>query len=236
MTTEEITMKIQAGENCYEELWNRVLGFIIKQADAYRRYFPDRIIGIDDLVQAGYLALVDAVNGYDPQAGGTFLTALSFHLRKVWREMYGLRGKKDALDDCDSLDEPLTDGGETTRLDLLPDDRAALAFEESEDVIFRGQLRAFLEKALDAAPHGDIVRRQYFQGQTGKEIAAELGVSASRVGQYAAECKRFLRRGPFTNGLLSFDFYHGTGLQSWKENGTSIEERYVLLREQHKVN
>ena len=232
MTNEELTLQIQAGENrYYEELWDGVKGFVITQASAYRRYFPDSTIDLDDLAQGGYLALVDAVRGFDPQAGGTFLTVLSYHLRKVWRDMYGLRGKRDALNDCISLDEPLSDDGDTTRLDLLPDDRAELAFEESEDQIFREQLRAFLDKALDAAPHGDVIRRRYFQGQTGKAIAAELGVSVSRVGQYEQEARRYLRHGPFTRELRSFDLYHGNGLKAWKESGTSLPEKILLEKE-----
>ena len=229
MTTEEIVLSIQAGENCYEELWERVKRFIYKRAFSYSLFFSDSTIEIDDLAQGGYLALVEAIGKYDPEAGG-FLTLLHFYLRKTWREMYGLRGRKDALDNAISFDAPIDDDEETPMLDTIPDPAAAVAFAETDEQIYRDELRAFLEKALDAAPHGDVMRRKYFQGQTGKQIADDMGVSVSCVHQYERDARRYLRQGPYTRGLLSFDFYHGTGLQSWKDNG-SIQERYLLFKE-----
>lgn len=231
MTNEELTTRIQAGENRYEELWLRVKGFIYKQAFSYSRFFPDSTLELDDLAQAGYLALCAAVKKFDPDAGGSFLYLLKLNLRRIWREMYGLRGKKEPLDDALSLDEPVDDDGEIPRGDTISDPKAAAAFEDKGEALFRDELREYLEKALDAAPHGDIMRRRYFQGQTGPEIAVDLGVSPSCVYQYEMAAKSYLRRGPFTRGLRSFDFYHGAGLQSWKDTGTSIEEKYLLLRE-----
>lgn len=232
---EELVLRIQSGEDLYAELWERVRRFVRKQAKAYIRYFPDSIIDLDDLVQGGYLALVDAVGAYDP-AGGTFLSLLMFYLKRVWREMYGLRGRREVLDNAVSLDEPIDDDGDATRLDLLPDDRAEQAFVDVEDDVYRDQLRAALEKALDAAPHGDVVRRRYFQGQTGKEIASELGVSVSRVGQCESECKRYLRHGPYTRELQQFldantNFYMQVGPDSFNRTHTSAVETLVLRRE-----
>ena len=69
MSNEELAMAIQRGENRYEELWEQVRRFVCQQANAYRLYFPVSTIDTDDLIQAGYLAFVDAVQVYDPDAG-----------------------------------------------------------------------------------------------------------------------------------------------------------------------
>lgn len=236
MSNEELAMAIQRGENRYEELWEQVRRFVCQQANAYRLYFPVSTIDTDDLIQAGYLAFVDAVQVYDPDAG-RFLTLLGFYLRKRWRELYGLRGRRELLDNAVSLDEPIDEDGETTRLDLLPDERAELAFTNAEDDVFRTQLRAVLDKALDAAPYGDIVRRR-LQGHSQAQIAADLGCSCSRVGQYERTCRRYLRSGPHSRALREFaegfDFYRGTGLRAWKRTGETIQEKYLLRQERVK--
>ncbi len=238
MSSEAIALEIQAGENHYEELWNRVKGFIYKQAFSYCRYFPDSIIEADDLAQAGYLALCDAVKSFEPDRG-SFLSLLRYKLINAWRTMYGLRGKTDPLNDAAadddfrkafSLDMPISDDDERSWLDSVQDPAAEDAFTGKDEQIFQSELRACLEKALDAAPHGDVIRRRYFNGETGKQIAESMGVSPQRVQQYEQDAKRYLRRGPYTRELRSFDFYHGTGFQSWKDTGMSIEERYVLQR------
>lgn len=232
MTIEELTMKIQAGETeLYSELWERVRRFVYDRARVYQRFFPDSVIETDDLGQAGYLALVEAVGTYDPEAGAGLLTHLKNYLRKTWRPLYGLRGKPDALEHSVSLDEELDDEGDTTRLDLIPDPSAEKALDQAEEGIFIDELRAALDRALDQAPHGDIIRRRYFQGQTQQEISEDLGCSPSAVYQRERSALRYLRSGPFTRELRSFDIYHGTGLQSWRNTQASVEERYVLWKE-----
>ena len=145
--------------------------------------------------------------------------------------MYGLRGGRDPLDNAVSLDEPLTEDDDTTLLDVTSDPAAELAFDQADGEIFIDELRAALEKALDKAPHGDVIRRRYFQGQTQKEIAEELRCSPSAIHQRERAAIRYLRSGPFTRELRSFDYYHGTGLQSWKTNQASVEELYILSQE-----
>lgn len=232
MTNEEIALKIQAGDaSQYVELWDRVRLFVCKQANRYIRFFPDSTIEVDDLTQAAYLALVEAVKTFDPDAGAGLLHHLSYYLRKTWRTMYGLRGGRDPLDDAVSLDDPLSEDDDTTLLDVTSDPAAELAFDQADGEIFIDELRAALERALDKAPHGDIVRRRYFQGQTQREIAEDLRCSPSAVHQRERAAIRYLRSGPFTRELRSFDYYHGTGLQSWKNNRASVEERFVIEQE-----
>ncbi len=63
-----------------------------------------------------------------------------------------------------SLDSPLGDDEECTRGDLLPDSRAALAFEDAESRVWNKQLHDALEQCLDdlKKKQAKAVRETYF--------------------------------------------------------------------------
>lgn len=72
MTNEQLAERIKAGEDTAENmlrLWGQTKGFICAMA---RRYAGS--VEREDLEQEGYLALYDAVKGYDPATGCRFLT------------------------------------------------------------------------------------------------------------------------------------------------------------------
>ena len=72
MTNEQLAMKIKAGEDVADnmaQLYEQTRTFIHAIAWKYRGRAE-----LDDLEQEGYLALYDAIDGYDPAAGCLFLT------------------------------------------------------------------------------------------------------------------------------------------------------------------
>lgn len=72
MTNEQLVMKIKAGEDVADnmaQLYEQTRAFIHAIAWKYRGRAE-----LDDLEQEGYLALYDAIDGYDPAAGCLFLT------------------------------------------------------------------------------------------------------------------------------------------------------------------
>lgn len=73
VTNEELAARIRAGENISQNmavLYGRVKGFIHSVAWKYR----GQGVEPEDLAQEGFLALYDAVEGYDPGQGAGFLT------------------------------------------------------------------------------------------------------------------------------------------------------------------
>lgn len=79
MTNEELVMKIKAGENVkqnMEQLHEQTRRFIRKIAWKYKQ--DDEF---EDLLQEGFLALYDAVEGYDPEAGLSFIGYVALHLK-----------------------------------------------------------------------------------------------------------------------------------------------------------
>lgn len=80
MTNEQLVLRIKAGENIGQnmaQLYEQVKRDIHATALRCRGYAD-----IDDLDQEGYLALYDAVDGYDPTVGCLFLTYARYWMRQ----------------------------------------------------------------------------------------------------------------------------------------------------------
>lgn len=80
MTNEQLVIRIKAGENVAENmeaLYLQVKNFIHGTALRYQGQAE-----LDDLEQEGYLALYDAVDGYDPASGCLFLTYARHWIRQ----------------------------------------------------------------------------------------------------------------------------------------------------------
>ncbi len=83
MSNEELVKDIRDGIRPKEnigQLYKQNLGFIYKIAKKYAAYAE-----MDDLMQEGFLALVDAVDQYDPEREARFSTYLHFRLRAWFR-------------------------------------------------------------------------------------------------------------------------------------------------------
>ena len=124
MINEELVMLIKGGDDgCCPQLWEQVRRLIVMQAKRY--YFKcEKYNGTDveDLVQSGYFAILRAIQYYEPEKGFKFLTFLDKTLLNSFREATGLRtSKRDALNFSTSLDEPVSEDGSSTLLDLLGD-------------------------------------------------------------------------------------------------------------------
>lgn len=79
-TNEELVIKIKAGGDTADNmlrLYDQVKAFIHTIAWKYRAYGE-----LEDLEQEGYLALYDAVDGYDPATGSKFITYAGFWIKQ----------------------------------------------------------------------------------------------------------------------------------------------------------
>lgn len=90
MTNEQLVIRIKAGEDVadhMEQLYNQTRRFI--HAIAWR--FRD-IGELEDLEQEGYLALYDAIDGYDPDHGVKFLTYAEYWIRQRMQRYLQMNG------------------------------------------------------------------------------------------------------------------------------------------------
>lgn len=80
MTNEELVARIQVGADAPKhmlQLWEQTKAFIHMVALRYQGYAD-----LEDLEQEGYLALYDAVDGYNPDKGCKFLTYAGYWMRR----------------------------------------------------------------------------------------------------------------------------------------------------------
>ena len=137
---------------------------------------------LEDYIQVAFLALLDALESWDP-AAGAFLTWYSLKLKGAFTEAAGMRTQRDKRDPIHhalSLDAPLTDSDEDLTLaDTIEDPYAAAAVEAVAELDYRQRRRQALAKALD--------------GLTVDQTASRMG--ATRATARAAEQKglRLLR-------------------------------------------
>lgn len=86
MTNEELAVRIKAGLDVTEnmlDLWQQNKRFIYKIAKKYSGHAE-----LEDLEQEGYLALYDAVDGFDPSKGVRFLTYASYWISNTAYRRY----------------------------------------------------------------------------------------------------------------------------------------------------
>lgn len=171
MTNEEFAEKFQAGErDQLIPLWDQVRRFAYQQA---RRWAVAGRGGAtaEDLVQEGFVALLDALERWRPDAG-PFLSMYALRLKQAFTLATGQRTQRDRLDplqDSISLDAPMLDseGDPLYLADVIPDRRAE---EELEGVWERdaaAQRNEAVRQALDTLPTDQrrAVVLRYWWGQ-----------------------------------------------------------------------
>lgn len=133
VTNEELAALIQAGDrDRLMELWQQVRRMVYKQAARLPGWGGATT---EDLIQAGFIAMLLAVDSYDP-AKAKFSTYLFQWLRAEFSAAAGQHTKLARLDpihNAVSLDQPLEDEEDATLSDFISDP-AATAEMESMDV------------------------------------------------------------------------------------------------------
>lgn len=239
MTNEELAARIQAGEiGRSGELWAQVERFIFQQAAKlyYARHECCDAAGatLDDLIQAGFLALMDAVKAFDPGRGYKLLAWIKYPLKNRWRELLGLRGqRRDPLNHAGSLDRPLSDDDpDSTVIDTIPSQEAQERLEEAEDTVWREQVRGTLDHCMTRIDprQAEVIRGRYYQGDTLSVIGSRMGASIGWVQQLERKGMRRLRGFQELQGLrdnvISRHGYN-SGLSAFRSRQASSVELTV---------
>lgn len=159
---------VQDGKEDILVLWLACRQYVIQQARRWYRAFEGRRgVALEDLEQAGFLALAKAVETWKPESSA-FSTWLTFHLKSAFAAAYRVRTNhelKDPLNDATSLDVPPAGADEDCILrDIIPDVAAARAFEAVEQQELCGAVQNALAKLPEeqqAAIYGE-----FWQGKT----------------------------------------------------------------------
>ena len=241
MTNEELVYLIQQGNtDKIIELWQQTKKLISLKARQYldnTNFSPDFL---EDLEQAGYIALVNAVASYHKKEY-KFNTFLSYHLQNAFREALGIRTEKqekDPIHNAAGIDAPLTDKeGESFSLaDIIGADDPEL--EGAEDRLEREELREILLEEISRLPEkeADSITKHFFHGLTFNEIGKQEGVSGVMIRQRQQQGIRKIRRRAGRSGLDEFledltPYYKGGSVDIYNRTQTSAVEAAVMKRE-----
>ncbi len=202
MTNEELAVRIKNGEvDKIELLWNQVKMYIAKEARKWHLIWEGKNGStVDDLIQAGYFALLKAIVYYSPDnaKGGSFLTALTFYIHGEFIKIVGGdsdKARSNVLDNAFSLDTPLSDDSEDSFIDLVEDADAVQPFIKVEDEQAHEHLCQILyPRIADLTPQQqEIVYMYFWLNMTYAEIGRQYGVSRQRVHQMIEKTLNKLR-------------------------------------------
>lgn len=178
------------------ELWEAVRRFVSQEAYKYlQRGENSARVEYDDLMQSGFLAMLDAVRIYDPERESNFLTVMKWAIKSRFAEAGGHRSsKRDPLFSSDSLDiSAYKDDPESESAgDMIADPCSEYAFIMVEYEDFREYCNKLIFAALELLTPSQraLIIRHYFGRQTLESIGrGEL------ARQNVSSCiKRGLRR------------------------------------------
>jgi len=222
MSTSELAVLAKTDKAYLETLWLAVYRLIILWARRY--YRVNHLYDTEDLIQAGFLALNDAFQTYNPQRAA-FTTHLRFYVRRRFNEVAG------RLETC-SLDEPL---GEVCRLDFLADKEAHFAYDGIIGNLDNRQAYDTIIAEMEKLPleQRQAITLHICEGRTMQDTAAAMGCTASRARQHEHNGLRKLRSFKEVR-LISLDFQH-VPLRRFKQTHTSAVEEMILWHERQGV-
>lgn len=152
---------------------------------------------VEDLTQAGFIAVLRAVDSYDPTKA-KFSTHLFQLLRAELTAATGQHTKLSRLDPLQnalSLDAPLDVDEDATLADFIPDPAAEAEITAIDEQDRQVRLHAELEIALSSLADEEqrTIHARYYQGKTLDAIAVAEGVSKVTVSRREQNALRRLR-------------------------------------------
>lgn len=161
MTNEELVKLIQDGQAEYiPQLWDQVYRFICLLAKKRLIGEADHIKQLeDDLVNESYFSFLEAIDGYKPDGGASFLTYLTYCLKNSFNRVLGLRTSKDKrniMHHAVSLDTPIEGTEDLTLQDMIIDHLAEEDYRFIEDDAFWQDVHMLLEETILSVTSGRI--------------------------------------------------------------------------------
>lgn len=244
MSNEELVKLIQKGErDKILSLWEGVKLYIAKVANSYVRLTEGKYAEFDDLIQSGFIAMVEAAESFDIDGEAKFITWLSYYIKTAFAEAMNRKTpkqRKDPIHNAQSLLTPLfeDESGETTLQDTIA---APDAFEDIERKIYLEQLHEALEDVLQTIPQdrADVLRQHFFESNSLTDIARKNNVSIERVRAIKHNGLQNIRRKIRTSQgakLRAYieeetNYYSGMGYMAFVYSQTSPIEHKVLQRQ-----
>ena len=200
MDTNQIAAAVQIGKTDVLTLWKAVRRFAVSQSWRWYMALGNRAgMEIADFEQSAFLALLDALESWAP-GKWSFITVYGTALKSAFTEATGQRtqrDKRDPLQNCASLDMPITEseGDSLTLRDVLPDPASEQAIENIAERDRFERLHNAVCRALQTLP--EMPRRtvvlRYCYGCTVDETAARMETTRAVVSAAEKKGLRLLR-------------------------------------------
>ena len=221
----------------YEDLYEQNKWLLYSTARKYRGYCEmDPAVSFEDLVQAGFIGLVDAARTYNNEK-----LPWSYHARWCMiKEIYnvlGLRNGKPikAHTGAISLDCPaLADEENSASLgDLLPDD----SIPPPDEALLLEEVQISVRRAIDnlTDPRQRHIMTVYMlEGKSLSDAATMIGMTPMQARQVYFRAVSILSRNFRLRSLVDLDdrtrFYARKSVQAFNQDWTSVTEEAALWR------
>ena len=219
------------------EITEQFAGWVKRIADRYTNLLEESgAVDMEDLIQAGYIGLLDAQKKYDPNAGSSFLHYSFRWIRNAMLEQLGFRNKDRNRPQLPLvyLDKPLNDDTEDSLIDtiedpdILPFDEPIIEDETRQETIT--QVRAAVDR-LKSEKQREVIRRVYLDGQERSSVAADMGLKLSALYSLDRVGRSKLRR-DYRLKQYAMPFFH-VSVRQFNNTWTSAVEAAVIWREEH---
>lgn len=240
MTNEEIVNRIQSGEkDLIADLWevNQALVYKIawhytKPTGDYPPYYDEtgRQFPNPDILQELYLAMVDAVDSYNPDRGANFISfyyrMAEWHLISYFKTQALIKGHPDAVM---SLDYTYNAEGDTMA-DFISDDGECS--DSMEDDLYRQQLRRvwdILPKHLTGREN-EVIFLKYKDGECPDSMSEHTNLSKQRLYDLEQSAIKKLRRCREIQNLHGGQthLYYMGSFERWRERQESCVESVAV--------
>lgn len=205
---------------------------IIKISNRYKPVLERTgAVDIDDLLQAGRIAVCHAQKKYDPEGGASFLGYALNWIRSAVYRTAGLKNTGELPEMLLSLDEPIDEGSDIRRGDLIPD-KTPTAEERTIEQDGRQETAEAVHAAVNQLKNPkqrEIIDRVYFREQERKQAAAEMNVSYGVANSIEHQALVKLKRNHNLQQLVS---YKRIGLHAFRYLWSSEEEDFIIRQEQ----
>ena len=207
MTNEELARRIQQGErDLILQLWEQVRRYAHDRAYKWFRATNGR--GgqtVQDLEQEAFLALLEALEGWDEKAG-KFLTWYDLRLKADFTAATAQRTQRNRLDPLESalsLDMPLLDGEDDlfTLADVVADPRAEQDMENLEEIERQESVRRVVNSLQ--TEQRQVILLRYYHDMTREQTAQRLHLTRTRAATIEAKALRLLRHPVNSRVLLA---------------------------------
>lgn len=192
-------------------------------------------IDIEDMIQAGNMAILEAQKTYKPDEGSSFASWSYRPVRNAILKLFGYDnpGRKRPPLPLVYLDEPIDEDGEETRLDMIQDPDCITPEEKAVRDSAREEIRTEVRAAVDRIKqekYRTAVKRIWLDGVDKKTLAKEMGEKVENI-RYYERSGRSKMCGDYKLRRLVLPSFT-VGLSNYRITLTSAVERAVLWREQ----